>query len=47
MTAEERLVMREAFQRDIDNTVAEIQAEEAVKSVAKELKFEGMCLVCT
>ena len=33
--------MKEAFQRDIDDTVAEILAEEADTNLARGLSFEG------
>lgn len=43
-TTEENLAMREAFQRDIDDTVAEMLAEEASKDVVRKLSLEGKCL---
>ena len=44
-TPADREALRRAFQRDIDDTVTEILAEEAENALARELDFDGMCVL--
>jgi len=43
-TLAEREALRRDFQRDIDDTVAELLAEEAENNPSRELNFDGVCL---